>query len=98
LKLTGKQRSYLRSLAHHFPPGIIIGKNGLTDASITHIKELLDKHELIKIKFLSTNKEYFENKLTERTDSFIVGSIGKVFILYKESADDDKRKIILPKK
>ena len=95
MKLTGKQRSYLRSLAHQFPPAIIIGKNGLTDASITHIKELLDKHELIKIKFLSTNKEYFENKLTERTNSFIVGSIGKIFILYKESKDKDNRKIIL---
>ena len=96
MNLTGKQRSYLRSLAHNFPPAIIIGKNGLTDASITHIKELLDNHELIKIKFLSTNKEYFENKLTEKTSSFIVGSIGKTFILYKQSSDKDRRKIILP--
>ena len=96
MNLTAKQRSYLRSLAHHFPPAIIIGKNGLTDASIAHIKELLDKHELIKIKFLSTNKEYFENKLIEKTNSFIVGSIGKIFILYKQSEDKDKRKIISP--
>ena len=51
--ISGKERSYLKSLAHDLKPIVNIGKNSLTDEVITSIDEALEKRELIKIKILN---------------------------------------------
>ena len=50
--LTGKQRSYLKSLANNIDPTFQIGKNGLTDNFIKQVEEAIESRELIKIKIL----------------------------------------------
>ena len=91
--LSSKQRSYLRSLAHHINSNIIIGKNGLSDSSLNFIDECLEKHELIKVKFSSVDKNDFKDIILKKTNSFIIGSIGKILILYRPS---DGKKIKIP--
>lgn len=44
--ISGKQRSYLKSLAHDLKPIVNIGKNSLTDEVITSIDEALEKESL----------------------------------------------------
>ena len=39
--LTGKQKRFLRSEAHHLQPLFQIGKNGLTEAVIVQVEEAL---------------------------------------------------------
>ena len=48
--LTGKQRSYLRALAHPLKPLVQIGHGGLTDAVLAAIEAALLIHELIKVR------------------------------------------------
>lgn len=48
--LSGKQRSYLRGLAHPLEPTAMIGKNGLGTALAEAIDAVLESHELVKIK------------------------------------------------
>ena len=45
--ITGKQRAYLRKMAHELQPIIQIGKEGLSDTVIVAIDEPLEKRELI---------------------------------------------------
>jgi RNA-binding protein len=47
---TGKQRRHLRALGHKLKATAHIGQSGLTDALATQLGELLDRHELIKVK------------------------------------------------
>ena len=91
--LSSKQRSYLRSLAHHINSNIIIGKNGLSDSSLNFIDECLEKHELIKVKFNRLDKNDFKDIILKKTNSFIIGSIGKILILYRPS---EGKKIKIP--
>jgi len=95
LELTSKQRKLLRSKAHHLKPYIIIGKNGLTKSSINSISRLLNQHELIKVKIADNeNRQNIKDKILLKTSSSIVGSIGKIVIIYKESEDkEDVQKI-----
>ena len=95
MDLTSKQRKLLRSKAHHLKPYIIIGKNGLTESSINSISRLLNQHELIKVKIVDKeNRENIKDKILLKTSSSIVGSIGKIVIIYKESDNkDDAEKI-----
>ena len=50
-KLTSANRKYLRSLAHHIDPVVLIGKNGINNGVINYIEIALNSKELIKIKF-----------------------------------------------
>jgi RNA-binding protein len=101
-ELTGHQRKYLRGLAHNLKPAIIIGQKGITEPVITEIKEALNKHELIKIKFVDfkekDQKKDIASIIEEKTASHIVGMIGHTTIFYRQHTDPDKRKISLPER
>ena len=97
MQLKGNQRKYLRSLAHHLNPQVIVGKNKLSDSTIKFIKESLDIHELIKVKFNDNEfKKISKKSIEQLTNSNIVGDIGKILILYCYQEDDELRKIQLP--
>ncbi len=96
--LTGAQRRYLRSLAHHLDPICFVGKNGLTDAVVQAIGVAFDTHELLKLKFIDGKKEKRELSaaIEQRTNSAVVGLIGNIAILYRQHTDPEKRRIQLP--
>jgi len=54
--LTGKQKNYLRGLAHSLSPIVTIGNKGLTEPVLAEIEAALDHHELLKIKLPSNDK------------------------------------------
>ena len=95
--MLGYQRKYLRSLAHHLKPIVIIGKNKITDGVISSINDAFNSSELIKIKFISKNKvDALKKIIIKKNKCNVVGEIGNVLILYKMISDPDKRKIKLP--
>ena len=48
--LTGKQRSYLKSLATELDTTVYIGKSGLTDTVIKEMDDYLAVNEMVKVK------------------------------------------------
>ena len=48
--ITGKQRSYLKSLANGIDPIVNIGKSELTDSVVSAVDEALNARELVKVK------------------------------------------------
>ena len=95
--LTGKQRTYLKSLANSIEPLMQIGKGGITENVLKQIDDALKARELIKINILSNSMleaKDAANEISESLRAEYVQSIGHKFILYRES----KEKIInLPK-
>ncbi len=96
--LTGKQKQYLRSLAHHLNPLVHIGKGGLNDGTIASLEQCLNDHELIKVKYLDHKDEKKEIavRITELLHCDLVGSVGNIQTFYRESPDEDKQRIELP--
>ncbi len=95
--LTGKQKRFLRSEAHHLQPLFQIGKLGLTDSVIAQIEEALEARELIKVNILQNcgeDKKEIAEKLAERNGLYVVQVIGNILILYKESVEN--KQITLP--
>ena len=96
MKLTGKQRKFLRGVAHSYSPEVIVGKNSLTQGSLHSIKQSLDSKELIKIKFIDNDVKNESKKIIEEELCCnIVGDIGKILIIYRQHEEVDKRKIAL---
>ena len=96
--LSSSQRSYLRSQAHHFESVVLIGKHGITDGTIESIDRVLEARELIKIKFreFKDEKLSLSEKITELTNSQVVGVIGHTVIIFRQNPDSDKRQIHIP--
>jgi len=51
-KLEGFHRKFLRGLANSMKPVVFIGQKGLTPAIRLSTEKALDRHELIKVKFI----------------------------------------------
>lgn len=97
--LSGKQRSHLRSLAHHLDPTVQIGKEGLSDGVAAAVREALARHELIKVRVLETcelDREALAAPLAEATGSHVVGGVGRVVMLYR--MHDEQPTIVLPRR
>lgn len=96
--MTGKQRAYLRKLAHDLDPIFQVGKHGVTPELTKTVSEALEKRELIKLTIL---KNCFEDvrdvaeTLSARTHADVIQVIGRKFVLYRQSKDDPQ--IVLPK-
>ena len=92
--INSKQRSKLRSLAHHIKPSVYIGKSGLTDGVYASISESLASQELIKVKF-NENKDLKKKFISDSESTLsasVVGSIGNTVIIYKPNEELNQRK------
>ncbi len=95
--LTGKQRSYLKSIANTMEPIFQVGKNGITENFIKQVEDALEARELIKIKVLNNSlldATEVASEIAEEIDAEFVQSIGNKFVLYKESKEN--KRIELP--
>lgn len=94
--LTGKQKRFLRSQAHHLQPIFQIGKGGVNEAMNTQIAEALEKRELIKVSLLQNTDEVADEaalEIAKATNSEVVQVIGRVIVLYKASKKEKNQHI-----
>lgn len=91
MKLTGKQKRFLRANANRLRPIFEVGKNGLSPVWLEEITKALDSRELIKVNVLQNStatladiKDYIEAK----SDIAVVQTIGKTLVLFKPSKDE----------
>jgi len=95
--LTGKQKRYLRSQAHHLSPIFQVGKGGVNEHLIKHIQEALETRELIKVSVLQNCEEdrhEVAEELSGGAGAELVQVIGSTIVLYKES--QEHKQIVLP--
>ncbi|MBM7097140.1 MULTISPECIES: ribosome assembly RNA-binding protein YhbY [Alteribacter] len=95
--LTGKQKRFLRSKAHHLKPIFQVGKSGVNDNLIIQVSEALEARELIKVSILQNcdeDKNEVAKALGKGAKAHVVQVIGSTIVLYKES--QNQKTIELP--
>lgn len=96
MTLSGKQKNYLRGIAHNNNPVVTIGSKGLTDAVMAEIELALDRHELVKIKLPGNDKSEkvaLLAQITDQSSSEPVQLIGRVAVIFRAS---EETRITLP--
>jgi RNA-binding protein len=96
--LTGKQKSYLRSLAHKLKPVVQVGRQGPTEGVVEAVEAALDQHELIKVKVngdSDSDAAEVAPELEKATRSQVAQIIGHTVVLYRRRERDPK--IVLPR-
>ncbi|GAA0857576.1 ribosome assembly RNA-binding protein YhbY [Aliiglaciecola litoralis] len=97
MKLSNKQKQYLKGLAHPLKPIIQLGNNGLTEGVLAEIDNALNHHELIKVKVPSDDREEKQlimDAITRETKAEKLQTIGHTLILFRQS---EEKKITIPK-
>jgi RNA-binding protein len=96
--LTGKQKSFLRSKAHHLTPIFQVGKGGVNENMIKQIADVLEARELIKVSILQNcdeDRDTVAEQLSRGAKAELVQVIGNTIVLYKESREN--KQIVLPR-
>ncbi len=97
MKLSNKQKQFLKGQAHSLKPVVLLGANGLTEGVVVEIQSALEIHELIKVKVPTDDREtkalIFETIVRE-TGAQKLQTIGHTIVLYRQS---EEKKIQLPR-
>ncbi len=96
--LTPAQNRFLRGMAHDLKALLQIGGKGVTPAFMAELDEVLERHELVKVKVAAEDREARETmvaEMVEASGSALVQRIGHVAVLYRPAKE--KRQIILPR-
>lgn len=98
ITLSTKQKQFLKGLAHHLSPVVMLGGNGLTEGVLAEIDNALTHHELIKVKIAGSDrdtKRLIVDAIVRETKACTVQTIGHILVLYRPNEDT---KIQLPRK
>lgn len=97
MKLSNKQKQYLKGLAHSLKPVVQLGGNGLTEGVLAEIDNALNHHELIKVKVPTDDREeksLIMDAIVRETGAIKLQVIGHVLIIFRQS---EEKKIAIPK-
>jgi RNA-binding protein len=91
--LTNAQVRDLKAQAQRLKAMLKIGKEGLSPQFLRALDELLNHHELVKVKFddLKEQKKELTPQLAEKSGSHLVTRVGKVVVLYRPKLMDEKQ-------
>lgn len=98
MELRGKQKRFLRAMGVTMNPILTIGKDGVSQNTITQAQGALQVRELIKGRVLNTSPEgpaETATAIAEATYAELVQVVGRTFLLYKENSEEPK--ILLPR-
>ncbi|MFP4793599.1 ribosome assembly RNA-binding protein YhbY [Pasteurella multocida] len=98
ITLSTKQKQFLKGLAHHLNPVVMIGNNGVTEGVLAEIDNALTHHELIKVKIAGADREVKQliiDAIVRETNASAVQTIGHILVLYRPSQEPQ---IQLPRK
>lgn len=97
MKLSNKQKQYLKGLAHSLKPVVQLGGNGLTEGVLAEIDNALSHHELIKVKVPTDDREekaLIMEAIIRETGALKLQVIGHVMIMFRQS---EEKKIDIPR-
>ncbi len=97
MKLSNKQKQYLKGLAHSIKPVVQLGNNGLTEGVVAEIDNALSHHELIKIKVPTDDREEKQlmmEAIIRETNAIKLQVIGHTMVMFRQS---EEKKIAIPK-
>lgn len=90
MHINSRQRRYLRSIAHHRPVSVAVGKDGATAAVCSAVDDALTRHELIKVKLPALPRPErlaIVSQLCAEVAAVDVQQLGRIATIYRPAPD-----------
>jgi RNA-binding protein len=88
-RLTGAERSKLRSLAQTLDPKVFVGKAGVNTGIANLLAEAFRNADLVKVRFTAEREEMDKQaqELAKITESEVIGTVGRTATFFKLGSD-----------
>jgi len=97
-EITPQQKKHLRGIGQNLALAVSIGKAGITEAVIAQISQLLDQHELIKVRLSADDRKEAAAAIGEVIGACCVSVVGRAAVFYKPNSDlPPNKRIHLPR-
>lgn len=90
LSLTGSEKRALRARGQLLEDALRIGREGATPAVIRELDRMLTARELVKIRFMDTERDErarLADVLAENTNSACAGAVGHTALFFRPRAE-----------
>ena len=96
--LTNAQVRDLKAQAQRLKATVKVGKEGLSPQFLAALNEVLQHHELVKVKFdeFKEQKKALAPQLAEKSGSHLVTRVGNVVVLYRPKPRAERSPAQLP--
>jgi RNA-binding protein len=87
MSLKQNDKKGLRTIGHQLSPVVTVAENGLSATVLAEIERALNDHELIKIKFVTEdrdNKKALIAEVMEQTNATLVQTIGHIALILRQ--------------
>lgn len=98
LALTAAQNRFLRGQAHGLKALMQVGGKGITPALLAELDQVLERHELVKVKVAAGERQARDALITElaaHTGAALVQRVGHTATLYRPAKEAPS--IVLPR-
>ena len=98
MSLTGRQRRHLRSLGQRLADDAAVGREGLSEDFLDHVRKLFDYRELLKIRLFDEQgaaRRRAADELASALGAQVAGVVGRTVLLYRRN-DEAETRIELP--
>ncbi len=92
MALDARKRRALVASANRIKISASVSADSISDATIEHVRRCFTKHELIKIRIATPDRDAFKSaadRLAEKTPCDVVQRLGRVVTLYRPGQDAD---------
>ena len=100
MAMSGKQKRFLRGLGQKIKVSVVVGRQGLSREVIDQVRQMLTRHELIKVRlpaYQGAERKAAADELAERTDSTCPGVVGRTVLLFRANPQlDEEHRVHLP--
>lgn len=98
MRITERQRRWLKAQAHHRKAVVSVGQAGVTEGLLAELEGALAHHELLKVRVAAGDRDLrgqLVDRLTEATRAELITRVGKVVVLYRANPKKPSR-LVLP--
>lgn len=86
--MQGKERAYLKRLAHEKKPDLQMGKEAISESFLAELERVLEMKELIKLDLLpgAGQRKDLVQEILDRTGAEFISQVGRKLVIYRESS------------
>ncbi len=99
LPLTAAQKSHLRGLGQTLEATLKVGRSGLTPEFFAELQKLLRAHELVKLRFVGSDRDERAALCTRIADEgrcLCISAVGHTALFYRQHPEPAERSVELP--
>jgi RNA-binding protein len=96
--LTGKHKRQLRALGQKMSDDAHLGKAGLTDAFAAHVNQLLDRKELVKLRFddvEGAERQQLAERVAASIGAEMNTAVGRTALVYRANPRLEARERVI---